>query len=275
MPKQKLLSVNNIFVKLVLIVVCQFYVLGNCNARTIIFFYAIDTDWVSFQRHLGGSAISRQVDGRSIFEIRFRGDTILAAKMGSGAVRSAISAQAVLGSRACDLIVSVGPVGALSSDLKLGDFGFVERVIPWQKQSIMPGSPPIQPLEWEQWKPSGTGLDGFKKLAVASGEMFVNSSQLREQIADSTGCNSVDMNLFGILSAISDSPIRSLHIRVISDNADEEAGASFQRFLTDYDGKAGAVAAEVISKLPPDLTSPSEHPRLMELMKPELVIPAY
>ncbi len=252
------------------VVLLFFIFTSSCThvfGRNIAFFYAMDADWKSLCEGMEATPSVRQWGGRTIFEINAGPDRILAVKMESGCVQSAISAQAVLTFRKIDLAVSVGPVGSLSPDLKIGEWAVVDRIIPWQKQSVQSiDLKPARGVESQNASVRSDRIVHLRKISVASGEQFVASLEIREEIYRSTGCLSIDMNLFGLATALSVNGVPAIHLRVVSDRADERARADFERFVENYAGEGGRMTAEMIKSLPADMTQPSQHPGLRKLL---------
>lgn len=215
----------------------------------------------------GSDSIRTPVGRGTIFEIHTSSDRILAAKMESGCVQSAISAQAVLTFRPIDLAVSVGPVGSLSPDLKIGEWAVVDRIIPWQKDTMQNCDPKtVRGVERPSALVRFDSIASLRKISVASGEQFVTSRETRDEISRATECLSVDMNLFGLASALVVNGVPAMHLRIVSDHADEEARADFERFVRTYVGEGGRMVAEIIKSLPADLTQPSQYPALRKLL---------
>jgi len=107
----------------------------------------------------------------------------------------------------------------------------------------------------------------MRRIDVASGEQFISSMELRDEIHNATQCTAVDMNLFGLHSALALHRIPSIHIRVVSDNADENAVQDFKQFIRGYQGDGGKILAEWVQSLPPDTTHPSQYPNLRTLFE--------
>jgi nucleoside phosphorylase len=243
---------------------------GACHARTVVFFFALDKDWQTFQGEVAGSATHRDVSGHTIYELKVGSTTVYAVKMGSGAVRTAMAAQAALGSRQADLAISVGPIGALADELKPGSWARVGRILPWQKNPLRM-APPDDQAEW--LAPIPTTLDlperikNLGDISIASGEAFINSKGLRDDLAMKTGCQAVDMNLFGLLSVLDQSRIPSIHLRIVSDSASDDASIEFKEFIAGYDGTGGRLLADFVKNLPADLTAPESYPELRRMIE--------
>lgn len=237
-------------------------------ARTVAFFYALEADWRGFQEAAQTKAVARKSGGRTVFEATVGETKVYAVKMESGCVQTAISAQALLAHRNVDLAFSVGPVGALGEGLEVGSWALVKRVVPYQKADLATATPQSAPeVAVSTPEPVSDELTKLAPISVASGERFITSSGLRGEIAAATGCDAVDMNLFGLLSALDVHKVPSINIRVASDHADESAGEDFARFADGYDGRGGKMIAAEISALPPDMTSPEQYPGLQKLLK--------
>jgi len=235
--------------------------------RNIAYFFALDADWKSFCEKMEATPSVRQSGGRTIFEINTGSDKILASKMEAGCVKSAVSAQAILTSWRIDMAYSVGPVGALSPDLKLGEWVVINKVVPWQKQSMQNMDPETSSCVESQFLSLSETTAALRQISVASGEQFISSQEIREEICRATECLSVDMNLFGLATALSVNGVPATHLRVVSDKANEQARGEFEHFINSYNGEGGRIVAAIIKSLPKDMTLPSEYPKLQHLLE--------
>ena len=244
-------------------------------ADDVAFFYALDAD---FQKLKAEASVSRQpvkVGGRSIQVLSLGKHKIYAMKMGSGAVETATSAQALLTKFRCDRAYSLGPVGALSDHLEIGKWYLATSVVPYQKGSWTSGglqlgksieSPAAEgPLKI----PLPNLFRDVQSITVASGELFIASNKYREQLREITKADAVDMNLFGLTTVCMDHHVQLLNWRVASDKADDSAPEDFRRFTQTYDGAGGEALAELIRNLPPNPNSPETYPALQKLLKNE------
>lgn len=194
--------------------------------------------------------------------------------MGSGPVETATSAEALLARFQCQQGFSVGPIGRLSNKLKLGEWYRVASVIPYQRGAWTSVGFEFKGALTRQQDAEHTrtnllpGLLGkLESISVASGEVFVSSTSYHEQLAQQTGADAVDMNLFGLTSVCSDHHLPVQHWRIVSDNADNDAGEDFKKFLQQYDGAGGKALAEPIKNLPADPNSPQSYPELHKLLQ--------
>lgn len=242
-------------------------VVHSGEARTVAFFYALDADWKSFQEAAQVKPRAREMGGRTIFEAKVGDSVVYATKMEAGCVETAISTQALLANRQVDLAISVGPVGSLEDQLAVGSWIVVNAVVPWQKTELAKLSPDSAPaIDFPALDPSPASLAEHTRTSVASGEQFICSTAQRAELATATGCLVVDMNLFGLVSTLGLHKVPSIHLRVVSDKADEQAGVDFAAFVGAYTGDGGRMAARAIAELPPDMTSPAQYPTLEKLL---------
>lgn len=242
-------------------------VVQSGEARTVAFFYALDADWKSFQEAAQVKPRAREMGGRTIFEAKVGDSVVYAMKMEAGCVETAISAQALLANRQVDLAISVGPVGSLDDQLTVGSWVVVNTVVPWQKVELAKLSPDSAPeIGFSALDPPPASLAERARISVASGEQFISSATQRAELGAATGCLAVDMNLFGLISTLVLHEVPSIHLRVVSDKADEQAGTDFAAFVGAYAGDGGRMVAKVIAELPPDMTSPAQYPALDKLL---------
>jgi nucleoside phosphorylase len=109
-------------------------------------------------------------------------------------------------------------------------------------------------------------LGKAKSALLSSGETFINTTGQRQSLA-SSGAWLVDMNAYGLHSACANHDV-PLHIwRVVSDNADEQAGATFQAFVKTYDGAGGKALAQLIKDLPANPKAATSYPGIRQLLE--------
>src|SRR6266550_4535934 len=193
--------------------------------------------------------------------------------MGSGAVETALSAQALLARVHCEAAFSVGPVGGLSDKFKVGTWLRVREVVPYQKGAWtkigfqMSSGPPLSLTNELPMQLTLPGLfTNLYAVKVASGEVFLASDDYRSQLRETTGAEAVDMNLFGLVTACNDNHLPLVCWRVVSDRADDQASEDFRKFVSAYDGAGGKAVAKIINALPADPNSPAAYPNINRVL---------
>lgn len=245
-------------------------------ADDIAVFYALDADLKALKAAGGEVGAPAVVGSASIHRLRVAGHAVYAVKMGSGAVETALSAQALLTRFRCDMAISVGPAGALHTGMERGSWHPVGRVTAWQKGSLTAGGAAEGRGAVWTFDPARADDESVPEawrtnapIALASGEAFVASGSERDRLRDATGADAVDMNTFGLAAACADHKV-PLHVwRIISDFADEDASGTFREFCANYDGEGGRLAAELIANLPPNPDAPESYPAIRAMLEDE------
>jgi len=241
----------------------------------IVLFYALEVDSQIFEIQCSKSQLQFQVGGSTVNKLSLRGHSIFLVKLASGSSRSGVIAAALLQRVQVDFIVSIGPCGDVSGKKRVGDWHVIERVIGWQMgRNGIPDQVrkeeqgwgkilEFKDIEMKQFLPNIT------KSVLLSGDAFISSADFARQLYETLGGNLVDMNLSGIALAAHHFGIkRQLHLRVISDGADESAGDDFQNFVAKYDGKGGSFILDILGSLPPDVSDPMNYDNLRKLLEP-------
>lgn len=241
----------------------------------IIVFYALEADSQVLIGRCTKSQLQFQLGASNINKVSIGGHSVFLVKLASGICRSAIIASGILQRIQVDAIVSVGPCGDLSGMKRIGDWHLINSVIGWQMGKN--GEPDQVNLDQQTWGkiPMIAEADAYKivpkikKSVLLSGDAFISSADFSTQLFQALGGDLVDMNLAGIaLAAEHYKIIRQMHLRVISDGADESAGDDFQNFTTQYDAIGGVFVHDILSSFPPDITDPMNYENLRSLLKP-------
>ncbi len=238
-------------------------------ADTIAVLYALDADLAQLKKASTEVKSPVKIGAQTVATLKIGRHTLHAAKMGSGCITTAIATESVLGRFDCDLVISIGPAGALRDDHPVGSWVRVAEVVPYQagswttagfvpKATMRLPEPNHLPKEWK----------GRRSAKVASGEAFVASDREREKLAQTLEAGIVDMNTAGLVLAGASHKLPVWAWRVISDNADNDASADFREFIQKYDGEGGRQLAELFERLPDNPANPMAYDVLRELIEP-------
>lgn len=232
---------------------------------TIGFFYALDADLQGLKTRAQEMGQSTTVGTRPIQRLQLGTHTIYAVKMGSGAVETAASAQALLTRHRCDWAFSLGPAGALSAGAQTGGWHRVDRVMAWQRGKT----------EWS-WDTDWSRLpvtnlpaplQTTSTIFVASGEQFISTTGERDRLQATTQADAVDMNSFGLALVCADHAVPLFSWKIVSDRADENASETFRAFISAYSGEGGRALAEIIRALPANPNDPATYPAIEKLLR--------
>ncbi|HRV46045.1 MAG TPA: hypothetical protein P5208_12160, partial [Smithellaceae bacterium] len=206
-----------------------------------------------------------RVGSRSVQRLQLDAHTIYAVKMGSGAVETAVSVQALLSRFRCDWAFSIGPAGALSDEMATHQWHRVGSVTAWQTDS-----------QAKTWRTDWTRLpvavfpsplQTTSTIAVASGEQFISTTRERDRLQAMTQADAVDMNSFGLALVCADHGVPLFAWKIISDHADESASATFRSFIATYSGEGGAALAGIVQALPANPSDPASYPAIERLLR--------
>ena len=242
------------------LVVCT----DTTQGDTIGFFYALEADLQGLKSMAREMGQSETVGSRSIQRLQLGPHSIYAIKMGSGAVETAASAQALLTRHPCDWAFSIGPAGALSDIVQTGSWFRVTRVMAWQRENT--------DLAWDtDWSrfpiaDPPAPLHITTSLSVASGEQFISTASDRDRLQATTQADAVDMNSFGLALVCADHNVPLFAWKIISDRADENASEVFRAFVSGYSGEGGRALAKIIQALPANPNDPSSYPAIRDLL---------
>src|SRR5258707_9194175 len=152
----------------------------------IAFFYALEQDFQSLKAQ--GQEVGQPLKAgvRSIAVLELGIHRVYAVKMGSGAVETAASTQALLAKVRCDAAFSVGVVGGLADKLRTGSWYRVSEVISYQRGSWTRNGFQLSSsaaLDQKSDYPTKGTLpvlfQNVPMIKVASGEVFVASDNYR------------------------------------------------------------------------------------------------
>lgn len=252
---------TRLFLFLIAFAICIFPAKGD----TVGFFYALEADLQGLKTLAREMGQSSKVGTRSIQKLQVGSHVIYAIKMGSGAVETAASAQALLTRFRCDWAFSIGPAGALLEAVGTGRWYRVERAVAWQRGQAAPS----WNTDWSRFPVADapSPLETTATLSVASGELFISTTSERERVQASTQADAVDMNSFGLALVCADHGAPLFSWKIISDRADENASGDFRAFVSSYSGEGGRALAEIIRSLPANPNDPASYPGIDKLLR--------
>jgi adenosylhomocysteine nucleosidase len=258
----------------IFVVLFLFVISFPASAAVIGWFYALDADKVAFESVAGIPTRTVTLMGGTVMsEYRLGPHRVVAAKMGSGCVVTAVTVSRVMTLNPFDRLVSTGPAGGIGENIKLGTWHRAEQVIGWQKGKIGEGGRTFLPetdtnqmlTKLDEW-PTGRWSD-LPGVRLLSGEAFIASTEKRMELTKEHHAHIVEMNSLGILANLRNTQVKCLILRVVSDYANEQASEDFSAFLKSYQGEGGMMVAELVKALPIGRDEPAAHEALLKLIK--------
>ena len=172
------------------------------------------------------------------------GHQVIIAVCGVGKVFAAMCAQAMILNYAPDAIINTGVAGALASELRVGDVAVAENVVQHDMDTSPIGDPVglISGINMVQIPADEKISSALKKTAldlgmtclsgtIASGDQFIADKAKKAYIKDTFSAIACEMEgaAIGQVCFVNGTPFGIL--RSISDNGDESAGMSYDKFI--------------------------------------------
>ncbi len=172
------------------------------------------------------------------------GHDVVIAVCGVGKVFAAMCAQAMILHYAPDAIINTGVAGALASELRVGDIAIAENVVQHDMDTSPIGDPVglISGINLVQIPANEKISSALKKTAldlgmtclggtIASGDQFIADKEKKVYIKETFSAIACEMEgaAIGQVCFVNGTPFGIL--RSISDNGDESAGMSYDKFI--------------------------------------------
>ncbi len=187
---------------------------------------------------------TKMIAGLSYCIGKYGKNQVVLVKSGIGKVNAAICTQAMIDHFGVDYVINTGVAGAVSTDLHIGDilisadavqhdmdtsaFGDPVGVIPRMPQSYFQADKTLIELAQQ----AAEEQNEYKVLVgrVASGDQFISTKEGKEKIRRNVKGDCAEMEGAAIAHTCYLNDIPFVVIRAISDDANEEAGMSFDEF---------------------------------------------
>ena len=174
-----------------------------------------------------------------IIKIEDINNKIYLVKSGIGEIRAAIATQVLISHFDVEIILNFGFVGAISNKVRLNDLVILEKAVHYQFDlSAINNIPKGQynnrhgiyfNLDNELiGKIYEKTLESFKMVTLASGDEFIASKKRKEELNKTFGADICDMELAGIAMVCEMNDVSLASLKIVSDNADQEANQTFE-----------------------------------------------
>lgn len=227
---------------------------------------AMAEEMLPIYQKLGNLTAQSKIHGALVRKIELADDTLYLATCGVGEINAATTAQLLVDLFDIEVLLNFGFVGTLKANIAVGELVIAERVCHYQfDTSLLDGTRVGQYIDRDDiyFYLDGSLIDrvlaaigkDMKRVAVASGDVFVASSAQKKRLAEEFGCDICEMELAGLAIACMRNAIPLLSIKVVSDRADDGAPVSFdevvRKGLSKYEKILPAVLAGVTGKTAP------------------------
>ena len=199
------------------------------------------------------SAYDDEINGVSVTEGTLSGNSLVLALSGVGKVNAAATTQAIISEFYPDAVINVGLAGGCDPSLPVGTAVVATRLCYHDMDNLIKqGFPDLQhcfltdPGIQALVKDVLSNMEvPFKEGIIATGDMFVNSDEVREDIVRRTGCLCVDMDSAAVANVCARNSVPVVSVRVLSDSANETATDDFSFSAVKY----SELSAEMVSRI--------------------------
>ena len=189
-------------------------------------------------------AYTECVSGMKFYIGKLHNKTVAVVKCGIGKVFAAIASEAMAIKYSPSLIINTGVGGAIAEGLSTGDIVIADRLVQHDMDTTPIGDPKglISGINKIYFDADKRAVSLAKSLAdtmgvnakigtIASGDVFVASSELKEKISKEFSASVCEMEGGSIAHVAYVNSIPCCVIRAISDSADGEASVDYPTFV--------------------------------------------
>lgn len=175
---------------------------------------------------------------------------------GVGEIASAAATQKLISEYGVECIFNYGYAGSLSTELKFGDIVAVNGVLHYE-YDISPVSPDMRPYMYREIgteiitcdvQPLLDAKPDLKCAVCASGNLLINKEKMRNRLK-ALGCALCEMEAAGVALTAFRNDIPCYLLKIISDNADENAINDFDTSISKKNEEFEKILKRVIEKL--------------------------
>ncbi len=213
---------------------------------------------VEFLKNSAENKEIKQVSGIDFVKGEIKGKEVVIAKAGVGKVNAAICAQTMALLYSPDVIINTGVAGSLSEEVGVGDIVIAVDTVQHDMDTSPLGDPVgfisgINMVKLPCHKPTveallqaadEVGEIKYKKGTIASGDVFLNSEEIKNKIVENFGAIAGEMEGASIGQVCIINNIPYCVVRAISDNADGSSHMDYPEFV----GIAAKKSADLIMK---------------------------
>ena len=235
------------------------------GAAEIVVVFTLEADWAALAGSAGVTS-KTLASGHAVHQAQLGPHRVRGVQVKQGQMKTATIVSEVLKEAPADVVVSVGPAGALVDELAIGDWVAVgsystftgsKRQTAFRQRTVDTRAPKgaLNAVLAEHFDrlQAGDGTSARVKrapLRSGSGDVFVSSKSQRAEARTLTQGLVVEMDIAGIDAAARRYGVPAVFWRVVSNRADEDAKAAYRRFAAGYNGRGGRALAEAIEAIP-------------------------
>lgn len=200
---------------------------------------ALEEEFRHIINEFGGKKGERRIGNIRIMELEYNGVCLYLAETGVGEISASIATMCLILECKVEAIINFGVVGSLKSEFKAGDTVIVNEIVHYDFTASL-----SDPDKWGKYLFKRDSFvheidsnsmdivknalgDKIRMVRIASGDKFINVSEMKNWLVSHFDCGICDMESMGIYMACFNASIPLIMIKSVSDNADESADMDF------------------------------------------------
>ncbi len=217
---------------------------------------AMPSELADIRKTLVGAAIVKH-SGYEFHVNTFDGKLVINACCGIAKVNASVCAQVMIDKFNVDAIINTGVAGGMERSVKVCDIVVSNEVLPHDLElRFLENYPPYNGIfkaDEKLIEIACQTCDEFKYARhigrVVSGEAFISSNEVKNEICEKFSPLAVDMESSAIGHCAFMNQVPFLSLRCISDNADDEGEMSFDEFEKIAAKRVAEIVLEMIKRI--------------------------
>ena len=212
-----------------------------------------------YERLATGKKINTEIKaGMNISIAKYNKHTIYLINCGIGEIRAAMATQILVDNYKVERILNFGFVGALSNKCKLNDLVIVDKTVHYQFDLEKINGTPKGQYNNRQQLYFITDQDitakiqqktSIKAVTLASGDEFIAETTKKDWLVATFNADICDMEMAGISLVCENNKVPAVSLKIVSDNANEEANQTFEETVKKGVTKYETILEEVLGSL--------------------------
>lgn len=200
---------------------------------------ALEEEFRHIINEFGGKKGERKIGNIKVMELEYNGIRLYLAETGVGEISASIATMCLILECKVDAIINFGVVGSLKSEYKAGDTVLVNEIVHYDFTASL-----SDPDKWGKYLfkresfvheidadtialIKNTLGESVRLVRIATGDKFINDSEMKNWLVSHFDCCICDMESMGIYLACRNANIPLIMVKSVSDNADESADMDF------------------------------------------------
>lgn len=204
---------------------------------------ALEEEFRHIIKEFGGKKGEISFGNIKIMELEFNNTQLFLAETGVGEISASMATMCLILDCKVDAIINFGVVGSLKANYKAGDTVIVNEIVHYDFTASL-----SDPDSWGKYLFKRDSFvheidantialirktlgEKVRLVRIATGDKFINVSEMKNWLVSHFDCCICDMESMGIYLACHNAGIPLIMVKSVSDNADESADMDFKEVV--------------------------------------------